>query len=335
MRLAGLLLIAIVLMLGATPGARAQIEGLEIVEPEKVVFTISDGESNSVSVWVKNATSDSVTPEFAVVVEDDDGDPIDGLSVQSDASTPIDPTDVGRYRISLQGADSDTNGAGQLVARGDGVSPGSVPVSIGPEPNVVRGVDDALWIPAVLAVVLFVASLVIAGGSTDFTRLIPTVGFDFGKSFATTLTAVGAVFGTVLGAGVLPEETTTLSREAFTALNVLFGVAVVIAAVIPAVSQKDGGTNTRLGLFWLGAVITVWAVLGELLTLWLLVGELGTQQGFSDAAVSTFRVLLVIAAAATVIYAPFRMGAVAKESQQVAQAGLFAMPSGQRRTPML
>ncbi len=145
----------------------------------------------------------------------------------------------------------------------------------------------------------------------------------------------------MLGAGVLPEQTTTLSKETFTALNVLFGVAVVIGAAIPAIGQKDDATNTIMGLFWLGALITVWAVYGELITLWLLVGELGSQQGFSDWAVNAFRILLVVGAIAIAFYAALRMAAVTKESEKddaaKAQSALFAMSAqpGTQRTPAL
>ena len=100
-------------------------------------------------------------------------------------------TSVGRYRLSLQGVKSDTQAAGQLFVSQQGVPPGSVPVSIGPEPNLVLGEDDPLVVSAFIAVVLFIIGLAV-GGNTDFGRLIPTVSFDFGKSFASVLTAVGA-----------------------------------------------------------------------------------------------------------------------------------------------
>jgi hypothetical protein len=73
----------------------------------------------------------------------------------------------------------------------------------------------------------------------------------------------------------------------------LFGFAVVIAAAIPPIAQSDDGTDTIVGLFWLAALVTMWAVFGELLTLWMLLGELTVEDGVSAA---VFKVLLAAAA---------------------------------------
>jgi hypothetical protein len=335
MRLAVLITTVSLLLLGTAAVASAQTAGLEIVEPETVAFTASDGSTKATSVWVKNSTSNSVTPTFDVVAEDGDGDPIDGLSVQVEGSTAVGAGRVGRIRLSVDGVDSGTKGTGQLVARAEGVAPGSIPASISPEPTILAGADDPLWIPLIMVFGVFALALARANGITNIGNPIPTVGFDFAKSFATSLTTVGAVFGTVLAAKVLPGETTTLSKEAFTALNVLFAVSVVVAGIVPAVSHKDDGTSTLVGLFWVGALITVWAVMGELITLWMLVGELGAQQGFSDAALTTFRAMLLVAALSVLIYATVRIARVTKASGDPGRSAFFAQLAGQARTPML
>ena len=336
-------LFAVIALLGVAPAAAANDQGLTIVEPDKVVFTSTDGSTKPVSVWVSNATSGAVTPAFKLVAEKDDGSLL-GDEVTVKADDPVAPVAVGavgHYRIHVEGAGADTDAAGQLVAQATGATPGTVDASIGPEPNLVAGTDDPLWIPIVISVVLLVAGLIIADAVTSATNTIPIVKIDFGASFATTLTTVGAVLGTVLAAGVLPEQTTTLSKEAFTALNVLFGIAVVIGAAIPAVGQRRDQTNTIIGLFWLGALITMWAVYGELITLWLLVGELGSQQGFSDWALTAFRVLLGFGAVAMAFYAALRIAAVTTESDKSADdkaaSQLFAISAqqGTQRTPAL
>jgi hypothetical protein len=316
----------------------AQAEGLEVVQPDNVLFTIADGKSKTVSVWVSNATSESVAPEFDLAVEDGDGKALNGLTVVAEDPKPVGPSSVGRYRLSVQGVNSDTKASGRLVVRKDGVPPGSVTVSIGPEPNLVAGADDPLVIAAVIAGILFVIGLAIARGTTDLTRPIPTVGFDFGKSVATTLTAVGGVFGTVLGASVVPAETSTLSKAAFTALSVLFVVAIAIAAVLPSVSQANDGSKTRLGLFWVAAIVTTWAVFGQLYTLWLLLGELGAQQGFSGAGLTLFKGLLVVGAVAMLYYVPVRIAKVVKLTETDADAGAAGALFGaaaEARTPLL
>jgi hypothetical protein len=73
------------------------------------------------------------------------------------------------------------------------------------------GAYDPLWIPLFVAAFLLVLGLAFAGTTTHFGKQVPAVKVEFGSSFATTLTTLGVLLGTVLGAGVLPEETPTLS----------------------------------------------------------------------------------------------------------------------------
>ncbi len=148
MRHAAPVLIAVLVLLGTAPATRADDQGLEIVEPDKVVFTTTDQNTKTVSVWVKNATADAVTPEFELVAEKDDGSLL-GDKVTVRAEDPVastEPGGVGHYRIHVQGASPDANAAGQLVARAGSAPPGTVPASLGPEPNVIAGADDPLWI---------------------------------------------------------------------------------------------------------------------------------------------------------------------------------------------
>lgn len=106
--------------------------------------------------------------------------------------------------MDIQGASSETHAFGQLVVRADNAAPGSVPVSISSKPDLLAGADDPLWISGFIAVVLFVVGLAIADNRTHIGKAFPAVKFEFGSSFATTLTTLGAVLRTVLGASVLP-----------------------------------------------------------------------------------------------------------------------------------
>jgi hypothetical protein len=198
MRRTTLVLAALVAGLSTAPAASAHDPGLTIVEPDKVVFTSSDGSTKTVSVWVRNATSGAVTPTFKLVAEKGDGSLLgDEVTVKADDPVaPVAPGAVGHYRIHVEGAGSDTSAAGQLVAQATGATPGTVDASVGPEPNLVAGTDDPLWIPIVISVVLLVAGLIMADAVTSATKTIPIVKIDFGASFATTLTTVGAVLGT-------------------------------------------------------------------------------------------------------------------------------------------
>jgi hypothetical protein len=293
-----------------SPAALAQTAGLEIVQPETLAFESAAGSTKAVSVWVSNPTDKQVTPAFTLVVEDSDGKPVNGLNVNAQAGDGLAPGVVGRYRLSVTGATADTDVAGRLVAGASGVAAGSVAVTIAPANDPVFGVDTALWIAVALAFVLCVVGIALAGGSRNVSTAIPKTDFDFGKSLATTITAVGAVFGTVLGADVLPAETGTLSTAGFTALNLVFLAAIAIAAGIPELSRHEDGSGTRLGLFWLAAFITTWAAFGELYALWRLVDELGATEGFSSAATVIFYVLIAAGAASMVVYVPRRIADV-------------------------
>ena len=130
--------------------------------------------------------------------------------------------------------------------------------------------------------------------------------FDFSKSSASTLTVVGALLGTAIAAGVLPEDTGSPSKEAFTALNLLFGVGVVVAGVVYAALPN------KMWAFLVAATITMWAVFGELLTLFQLVDALGQGHGFTGLAVVFFRILLGTAMVAVAVYVPMRIRALRK-----------------------
>ena len=141
-----------------------------------------------------------------------------------------------------------------------------------------RGVNTALLAPFVLAaIVVFIAWAITL---VPFNEPLPKLDLDFKESFASTLTAVGALLGTVISASVLPEDTVNMSKEAFTALNLLFGVAVVAAGLFYSAMQKpewvtnkdDAAKQDRklrgyVGPFLLACLITVWAALGEAWTL--------------------------------------------------------------------
>jgi hypothetical protein len=103
-------------------------------------------------------------------------------------------------------------------------------------------------------------------------------GYSSSDSWASTLTGIGALLGTVLTAGVLPDETQTLSSESYAFLNVLFGMLILMAGLIYTIWHKKGVDAGKEQIsvkvfLWL-AVFTLWATLGELLTVVLLVGEM-------------------------------------------------------------
>lgn len=315
-------------------GASAQSSRpqLEFVAPETVAISGSGDESDPISVWLRNDSGQQVTPRFVAVLENSDGHAVEGSAAEvvvvgdegdETNAQALEADSVGRYRLEIHGSAADDSGTGQLVAEADGIAPGSVALTVGPKSVADKGVDGALLIPLAAAFVLMVLAWLIGVMGVSLRTPLPALDFDFKTSFASTLTAVGALLGTIIAAGVLPENTVNLSKDAFTALNLLYGVAIVAAGIVYLAAQKsvwvpktdDPKTEVRkqqgfVGLFLVATTITVWAVLGELWTTWLLVDELGQGDGFSALGVVVFKVLLGGAALAMASYTIWRIKSI-------------------------
>jgi hypothetical protein len=105
-----------------------------------------------------------------------------------------------------------------------------------------------------------------------------------GDSWATNISAVGAVLGTIIGsAGVLKPIISVASSAAVTGLFITFGGAAALAPIVyAALARKPDETvtasvGTRLGLFLAGAV-TLFATFGELATIALLTWQLDASE---------------------------------------------------------
>jgi hypothetical protein len=168
--------------------------------------------------------------------------------------------------------------------------------------------------------------LAILGRETGWKTALPA-DLDFSTSFASTLTAVQALLGTVIAASVLPEQTTTLSQAAFIALNLIFGAGVVVAGLVYAALQVPKWTDvdppagqqvTRQRVqmegtvtgFLIASFVTIWAVFGELWTMWLLFDELSQDQGFSATALLVVKIMIGISAVTVAVYTVTRIPSI-------------------------
>lgn len=102
---------------------------------------------------------------------------------------------------------------------------------------------------------------------------ISTPSFKFSDSWATSLTSIGALLGTVLGAGLLPDDPIVMSKNKLVGLNILFGLLVVIAPLFYNAFRVKKGSGAKpiyegkLWAFWFACLLTLWAVAGEVLTI--------------------------------------------------------------------
>ncbi len=131
--------------------------------------------------------------------------------------------------------------------------------------------------------------------------------WDFSNSWATSLTTVGALLGTLLSVGPAHEEKNI-------GLSVFFGMLVIIAPFLYNAITRHVKTDTGdgqgtpeyqgyIGIFLLTSLLTLWAVCGELVTVIVVLYDL-TDQGFLSLSIRPlFLVVLIAALLCICIYA--------------------------------
>jgi len=113
--------------------------------------------------------------------------------------------------------------------------------------------------------------------------------FEFKTGWAANLTTTGAILGTFLSAGVLPNDTVFISKEQYISLNVLFGLMLLIAGVVHNAFQSGRS------FLWAYA-LTLGAGVGELITALLILEEIGFQHSMPTLIVRGVQIVLVAAA---------------------------------------
>jgi hypothetical protein len=194
---------------------------------------------------------------------------------------------------------ADNNGV--LVIKG-----GATPLAR--QTKVTRGLHPFWDWPVIFVVGALVATLLLlltiltgawAYGETHLKKKAPGPKWSF-SSWATTLTAVGALLSTVVAAATYPSEPAQISKDSLVALALLFGALVVVGPfVFQAIrNPKANPADQEAGLWgysWallLSCAITCGAVLGELGCFGLLAWELIPERGW---AIIALLAILVIA----------------------------------------
>lgn len=122
-----------------------------------------------------------------------------------------------------------------------------------------------------------------------------TSSWKFNESWASTLTAVGAILGLILAAEVIPKQPQTFSTTTYVMLNLLFGAGIVAATLTynairwpknvdvfekghPVIVDGERVQTTEnqgfVLVFLIASSMTLWALFGQLLTTWLLLDEI-------------------------------------------------------------
>lgn len=183
-----------------------------------------------------------------------------------------------------------SNLAGQIVMK-DADNPGEiVPGTVSLQLNrPALGYAQAYFVAiSLIALVVWLATTYWMYASiTDAGKLPLAHTADFRSTYVAPLTTATALFGTVFSTTLLPTDTFFMSKGAYAALNVLFLVIVIIAAVLHNHHDKAGS-------FLVAAGLTLGAAAGELITVFFLAKEMGFQGSLPAPMVSVFQGLLMI-----------------------------------------
>lgn len=175
---------------------------------------------------------------------------------------------------------------------------------------------DTWWIdPTIFGSLIAAAALVIVLWLTMWTNsrgdnrlgLADRIGpasWDFSRSWGSNLTVVGALLGTIISAGVLPERL-AVPKATYAALNLLFAALIVLGPFIYNATRRQVDVSRSAevtepqfqGYVWsflLATAITLWAVLGEIATTFAIFNELQAADAVPEAAVWLLGAVMLI-----------------------------------------
>ncbi|HWN73457.1 MAG TPA: hypothetical protein VNN15_06595, partial [Solirubrobacterales bacterium] len=198
----------------------------------------------------------------------------------------IPPEEAVRLVVTLSGVKGlNEEVTGQLVVKNEVEKTKQLPVA--QALTVTPAAPDDPW-PMVLIFGSFLLAAIVAlgvramAGKGRLSEPVPDPKWSF-SSWATTLTALGAAFGVVLGGVTYPPFPHHISKVELTNLNVLFGLLLLVGPFLFEASRryvpvkKEGDKPQREGRKWMllvASTFTLWAVVGQIGALGLLGSEL-------------------------------------------------------------
>lgn len=302
MRHTRLLLPALLLVLTAAlmwSDAALAAPALSLAGEGELTVEGSGGDTASTEMVVVNP-GDAVPIEVEFLSSTEDGVELAGTEPEEAAkgATVVKVTFSGLSH--LGGAQS-----GALVVKG-----GAAPLVR--QTKVIRGIHRSANWPVIFVVGAFVAMLLLllaillksenSGVETFLRKKAPGPKWSF-SSWATTLTAVGGILGTVVASATYPSEPIEISKDSLVSLSLLFAAMVVIGPFIFQAIRNSSATaaDQEAGLWgysWallISCAITCGAVLGELACLGLLTQELITGEAWAVVALLSVAVLGLLA----------------------------------------
>ncbi len=268
---------------GAVAADPIRFEGTEAIE-------VSMPGGAEAQVALLNATSEPITVTWTVVLQPTDGTSPTATVVPSVASAA--PNALTYVTLTISGVSEQGRLAGTLVATpelapaGDG-APGLVltrPLTI---VNPALGFVLSGWgiIAAAAALGFGVVALRYSRRPAYKPGPISNPQWSFSASWASSLTAVGALLATVSAAGLLPVTGALLGKEELAGVSILFASMILFAPIAYSALARPGGTDAEptigngVRIFHLAAWLTATAVFGQTTAVLVLLADAFSQDG--------------------------------------------------------
>jgi hypothetical protein len=279
----------------AKPAMAQQASGLHVVET-KVTAHLKGGTATQI-VTVVNDGIETLPVQFEALIGDED------VTI-SPATLDLAPHSVTQVLLKFTSPKPDEDLAGTLIVTGSS-PPGVVPLEILADRELATPAKTIVIVTLLVAIAFVIIrwwTLKLEHERVGLNRHMGPVGWKFSDSWASNLTAVGAILGAIAGTSLLPDRRTYVSKDWLTTLNMFFGALTVVAPFVFAatrVAKKPYPSGDKepeyLGIvFWflVSGGITFWAVLGELATIGLFVAE--AQKVLATPVVAVIAGLLVV-----------------------------------------
>lgn len=296
------------LMVLAGPAIAAADDTLAFVESDPLVVAFSSPAAAPTALVAIRNNGDTAAALTVSLLLGDGATSADGIVEVTGDPTTVEAHEVAWVTLTFTAQEDLDALDGYLVATADLAGPATRPIQVVLDQRVIGFAGGSLVLSgsalpggpgAVLGIAVTLAmGLIVLKGLANRFRLAskvgsPKWGYD---SWASTVTAVGAVLGTVLGAGFFPVAPNLLSVAQFAGLNVLAGMLVIGAPFLyQTLAHSDGTGNAPILL--VAAAVSFTAVFTELLTLMLAVSDAAASVGstvVSTALLATGLVLIVL-----------------------------------------
>jgi hypothetical protein len=206
------------------------------------------------------------------------------------------------------------------VTGSDTAKAGSLSVTIKPD-SVTPPLDAVLLGPLGLALLIILARMFTLGRKWSSEISVPD--YDYSKSFATPLTAIGGLLAAFLATNLITDTSEGLSKTAYQGLGLTFAAVALLAPLVYVVSQDQVVSGTPptvhytgdLRAMFVAATLTLWAVVGQLITIFLLLQQLRGGNGLTLTAMVVIGVVVIFGIVATIAWAWNAIAAAASGAQ--------------------